>query len=181
MAGARENRKPWIRAVEAVLAIFLLLAIAELILIHQRPHTAPPEVRLIEKTVETVVVKLPPGASTNSAVLHTSQPMSSKPRPQEIVTIQRTSPPLLAFENIRRALGLLGPAQPDVVMAYRRNESQREIPFTQPGQTNRVTEMMVTNVTQESAVVSATTANKPDSGDRPKTPTGDPFRISLPR
>ena len=181
MGGSPKSRKTWVRAIEAVLVVFLFLAIIELILIYRRPTAAPPEVRLIEKNVETLVVKLPPGASTNRAILDIAQPSTNSTKKQEIVIIQRSSPPLLAFENIRRGLGLLPPAPPDVVMAYRRNEKQKEVPFTQAGQTNRMTELMVTNVTRESVVISSTLEGKSPVENGTKSPAGDPFRISLPR
>ncbi len=133
MAGKADSKtKKIVRAAEVLLALFLLLAIIELLLIRRSPQAGLPEVRLIERTVDMVVVTLPPGATTNANILNATgtnqSPVIPRNRP-ETVTITRSVPPVLAFENVRRFLGLLGPAQPDTIMAYRRHERQQTVEF----------------------------------------------------
>jgi len=174
-----------LRGLELLLAIGLLLAIIELVLIQRSSHVLRPQVKLVERTEETLVVKLPPGATTNANALKSpaaSQPATRPPNQPETVTITRTVPPLLAFENLRRFLGLLGPAKPETVMAYRRNETEHTINI--PGNSSQAKQQALvppTNTLGAGTIITPPDTTAPPSADRAKPAIGDPFRISLPQ
>lgn len=170
-----------LRGLELLLAIGLFLAIIELVLIQRSAQVLRPQVKLVERTEETLVVKLPPGTTTNANIL--TVPAGTRPpnRP-ETVTITRTVPPLLAFENLRRLLGLLGPAQPETVMAYRRNVTEHTIKIPgNPSQTKQQITVPPTNTLGAGTFVPPSDNTPPASSDRAKPAIGDPFRISLPQ
>jgi hypothetical protein len=162
---------------EVLLALALLLAIVELLLIQRSAHTKLPEVHLVERSHETLVVQLPPGTTTNAQVTAQSAPA----RRPETVSIVRTIPPVLAFENIRRLLGLLGPAPSETVTAYRHTEKQTTVDF--PGAEASAKKPQTappTNALGAQVVMLTPTSPKATSAERARSPEGDTFRISLP-
>lgn len=170
------------RGLEILLAIGLLLAIVELVLIHRSSHVVLPQIKLVERTEETLVVKLPAGASTNASVL--TAPASARPRSNqpETVTIVRTVPPLLAFEHLRRLFGLLGPAPAETIMAYRRNEAVHTVILSgNQAQAKQRILMPPTNTLGAGTVVNPPVNTGTAANEKPKPTVGDPFRISLPQ
>jgi len=170
------------RALEILLAVGLLLAILELVLIQRSAHVVLPQVKLVERTDETLVVTLPAGASTNASVLTAPAAARLHSNQPETVTIVRSVPPLLAFENLRRLLGLLGPAQPETIMAYRRNETEHTVNLT-GNQAQAKQRILIPPTNTLGAGAATDPSGKPVAagGEKAKPSLGDPFRISLPQ
>lgn len=178
----KERLKLGLRVVEIIIALILLLAIFELLLTYRNStHGVQPQVKLIEHTEEIVIIKLPPNSTTNAPGT-TKVPNNTASQPQ-VVAIKRQTPPLLSFVQVRRWLGLLPPAPPETVTAYRRNERVKTVEF--PGTKPLLTKEPVSTT---SSAVSGTGASGTPPTPPPTAPAvqpdakgGDPFRISLPQ
>lgn len=175
-------RRKSILILEWLLALALLTTLVELVLIYHHSSDPLPEVRLVERTEVTV---LPPTrikvAAPDGSAGTTSQ--TASPATFEIPARKRNIPPLLAFENIRRLLGLLGPEDnsPEIyTLTHKRTERTVAMDDETSPASPKDDEKRMLNGSNAVALAASQTNFIPAVSSRTPASSGRPFRISLP-